>query len=85
MILAVEWNGDKITSIQFLGLVMCMLGVSGHVWQKHKKSKSIENRYGIVGSDDNKHLTLPESDTDDSVGSNSSTEVLFDILNRRHS
>lgn len=85
MILAAKLNGDKMTSVQFVGLVICMIGVSGHVWQKYKNSKSIENRYGIVGSDDNKHLTLPESDTDDSVSSNSSTEVLFDILNRRQS
>lgn len=80
-----EWNGDKITLLKFLGLVLCMIGVTGHVWQKVTNSGSVENRYGIVSDNDNKHLTLPESDSDDSDGSDNSTEVLFDILNRRHS
>lgn len=83
MILAVEWNGDKMTTMKFLGLGMCMIGVTGHVLQKF--SRSIENRYGIIDNEDNKHLTLPDSDSDDSGDSNSSTEVLFDILNRRRS
>jgi len=78
----VEWNGDKMTTMKFLGLAMCMIGVIGHVWQKF--SRSIENRYGIIDNEDNKHLTLPDSDSD-SGDSNSSTEVLFDILNRRRS
>lgn len=82
-----EWNGDKMTFIQFVGLTLCMFGVIGHVWQKYKNSNQMSNdsRYGVIGDDDNKHLTLPESDSDDSGNSNSSTEVLFDILNRRHS
>lgn len=74
-----------MNSVQFVGLIMCITGVSGHVWQKYTNSKSIESRYGIVGEDDNQHLTLPDSDSEDSADSNSSTEVLFDILNRRHS
>uniref|UniRef100_A0A2S2QZ72 Solute carrier family 35 member C2 n=1 Tax=Sipha flava TaxID=143950 RepID=A0A2S2QZ72_9HEMI len=85
LILAVEWNGDKITLMKFLGLIMCMIGVIGHVWQKYTNSVSIENRYGIISNNDNKHLTLPESYSDDSDESNNSTEMLFDILNRRHS
>ncbi|VVC45032.1 Sugar phosphate transporter domain [Cinara cedri] len=84
LILAVEWNGDKMNSAKFLGLALCMIGVFGHVWQKYINSRSIDSRYGIIG-DDNKHLTLPESDSDDSEYSNSSNEVLFDILNRRNS
>ncbi|XP_026810669.1 solute carrier family 35 member C2 isoform X3 [Rhopalosiphum maidis] len=83
LILAVEWNGDKLTTMKYLGLAMCMIGVIGHVWQKF--SRSIENQYGIIDNEDNKHLTLPDSDSDDSDDSNSSTEVLFDILNRRRS
>lgn len=86
MILAVEWNGDKMTTTKLLGLAMCMVGVIGHVWKKYSNFKSTENPYGIIGSGgevDNKHLTLPESDTDDD--SDDSTEVLFDILNRRRS
>lgn len=86
LILAVEWNGDKMTTLKFVGLLMCMTGVIGHVWQKYINARSNENRYGIIGDEDNKHLTLPESeDSDDSYDSNSSTEVLFDILNRRNS
>lgn len=86
LILAVEWNGDKMTTLKFVGLLMCMTGVIGHVWQKCINARSNENRYGIIGDEDNKHLTLPESeDSDDSYDSNSSTEVLFDILNRRNS
>lgn len=79
-----EWNGDKMTSTKYLGLALCMVGVFGHMWQKYRNSRSIESRYGIIG-DDNKHLTLPESDSDDSGDSNSSNEVLFDIINRRSS
>lgn len=71
--------------MKFLGLVMCMIGVTGHVWKKYTNNNLITNRYGIVDSEDNKHLTLPESDNDESDDSNSSTEILFDILNRRHS
>lgn len=78
-----EWNGDKITTMKFLGFAMCMIGIIGHVWQKF--SRSIENRYGIIDINDAKHLTLPDSDSDDSGDSNSSTQVLFDILNRRNS
>lgn len=85
MILAVEWNGDKITLLKFFGLVMCMIGVIGHAWQKFTSSESIENRYGILSDSDNKHLTLPDSDSDDTDDSNNSTEMLFDILNIRHS
>lgn len=84
LILAVEWSGDKMNSTKYLGLALCMIGVFGHVLQKYKNSKSNKNRYGVIG-DDNKHLTLPESDSDDSEDSNSSNEVLFDILNRRNS
>lgn len=82
-----EWNGDKMTFLQFVGLTLCILGVTGHVWQKYKNSNQMSNdsKYGVIGDGDIKHLTLPESDSDDSCNSNSSTEVLFDILNRRHS
>lgn len=60
-----------------------MVGVCGHLWQKYTNYyRSMENRYGILSDDDNKHLTLPESDIDESDDSNSSTEMLFDILNR---
>lgn len=85
MILAVEWYGDKMNIMKFLGLTLCMIGITGHMWKKYKSSRSSENRYGIIDVDDNKHLTIPESDSDDLSDSNSSTEVLFDILNRRHS
>lgn len=72
--------------MKFLGLAMCMTGVIGHVWQKYSNVRTIENRYGIIGEESNKHLTLPESeDSDDSDNSNSSTEVLFNVLNKRHS
>lgn len=79
-----EWNGDKMNTMQFIGLSLCILGVSVHVWRKYTNSKLIENRYGIIDNDDNTHLTLPESDSEESSNSNSSTEVLFDILNRRN-
>lgn len=83
MVLAVEWNGDQINTMKFLGLVLCMIGVFGYVWQKYTNYyRSMENQYGILSNDDNKHLTLPESDVDESDNSNSSTEMLFDILNR---
>lgn len=85
LILAVEWNGDKMTTMKLLGLALCMVGVIGHLWKKYSNLKSTENRYGIIGDnqeEDNKRLTLPESsDTDEN--SDNSTEVLFDILNRR--
>lgn len=75
-----------MTTMKFFGLVMCLIGVSGHMWKKFTNSEIIENRYGIVDTeDDNKHLTLPENVYDDSDDSNSSTEVLFDILNKRYS
>lgn len=80
-----EWNGDKMTAMKLLGLTLCMVGVIGHVWQKFSNVRSIENRYGIINDEDNKHLTLPESDSNDSDDSNDSTQMLFDILNRRHS
>jgi len=85
LVLAVEWNGDKMTIMQLLGLGICMLGVIVHVRQKYINSKSIENQYGLINNEDNKHLTLPETDSDDSADSYNSTEVLFDILNRRNS
>lgn len=85
MILAVEWNGDNMTTMKFAGLVMCLIGVSGHVWKKYTSTTLIENRYGIIGCEDNKNLTLPGSDSDDSDDSNSSADVLFDVLNRRQS
>lgn len=85
LILAVEWNGDKMTTTKLLGLAMCMVGVVGHVWKKYSNFKSTEKRYGVIGNgeEDNKQLTMPETDTEED--SCDSTEVLFDILNRRHS
>jgi len=74
-----------MTTTKLLGLAMCMVGVIGHVWKKYSNFKSTEKRYGVIGNseEDNKQLTLPETDTEED--SCDSTEVLFNILNRRHS
>ncbi|XP_050430442.1 solute carrier family 35 member C2-like isoform X3 [Adelges cooleyi] len=61
LVLAVEYNGDIMTSMKLLGLALCMTGVISHVWHKYKTNRSIESRYGILGNEDNKHLTRPES------------------------
>jgi len=48
-------------------------------------SKSVENQYSIIDNEVDKHWTLSDSDSDDSGDLNSSTELFFDILNKRRS
>lgn len=84
MILAVECNGDTMTPLKFIGLTLCLCGVVGHVWHKYNANRSIESRYGIINNEDSKHLTHIESEElNDSDDSDDSTQVLFDIINRR--
>ncbi|XP_050535353.1 solute carrier family 35 member C2-like isoform X3 [Daktulosphaira vitifoliae] len=84
LVLAVECNGDKMTPLKILGLALCLCGVIGHVWHKYNASRPIESRYGIINNEDNKHLTRIESeDMNDSDSTDDSTQVLFDIINRR--
>lgn len=43
LILAVEVNGDQMSVINMLGLVMCLAGIACHIVHKFSTSKHIQN------------------------------------------
>lgn len=92
VILAVQWNGDKLSAINVIGLIVCLLGITTHVIHKIKTIQPKTTSYKI-GYDENERQELGEYLINDvnvnhydysseSEGEHSDTQVLFDILNR---
>lgn len=87
--LAVRWNGDQLSHINILGLIICIFGITSHVVHKIRTMPSKPNNhfgyetekyelgdYLIEGSVQGTHYSS-ESEAD-----HSDTQVLFDILNK---
>lgn len=92
LILAVVCNGDKMSPLNFVGLLVCLGGIISHVAHKiqttHLSSTTTRfhdfevEKFEVSESlinDSVDHLTV----SSDSETEHSDTQVLFDILNRR--
>lgn len=82
LVLAVEWEGNNMTLLNFIGLLLCLGGIIFHVIHK-AKSTVVNNKHYI---DEASARFLPEgsSSSEDETGhEDSSTEVLFSVLNSR--
>lgn len=90
MTLAVFLNGDPMSTINFVGLLMCLGGITTHVIHKiknipkgnqmrfhgfHNDNRELEESL-MINSED---LTYMSSESD---GEQSDSQVLFNILNR---
>lgn len=91
VILAVEWNGDRLSAVNVIGLVVCLLGISSHVAHKIKTIQprvsalkvGYENERQELGEYLINDVNISHYDySSESEGEHSDTQVLFDILNR---
>lgn len=91
VILAVEWNGDRLSAINVIGLVVCLLGISSHVVHKIKTIQPRTSTFKVAYENERQELgeylindvNLNHYDySSESDGERSDTQVLFDILNR---
>ncbi|RZF33713.1 hypothetical protein LSTR_LSTR007741 [Laodelphax striatellus] len=86
VILAVKWTGDTMSSLNFAGLLLCLGGILCHVLHK---SRTAATAASTAMADEAAAKFLPEGSTssedDDDGGGreDSSTEVLFSVLNSR--
>ncbi|BET02714.1 solute carrier family 35 member [Nesidiocoris tenuis] len=87
--LAIEWNGDVMSRLNFEGLLLCMGGIILHVVHKLVKTrKSFEHQSHkqIIDEASARFLAdvgTTDDEEDDENGENSSTEVLFSVLHSR--
>lgn len=82
LVLAYEWNGDKMTVVNFVGLLICLGGIVSHVIYKAKQVDY--NRFKRANNDSSATFVpiLNYSSDEDSANfdEDSATEVLFNIL-----
>uniref|UniRef100_A0A0V0G906 Putative solute carrier family 35 member c2 n=1 Tax=Triatoma dimidiata TaxID=72491 RepID=A0A0V0G906_TRIDM len=96
LILAFEWNGDRMSGLNFVGLLCCLGGIICHVVHKTTKTAKINAGQAEIAASLNKPLldeasarfladvtTSTDEEDDDHGGENSSTEVLFSVLHSR--
>lgn len=94
VVLAVQWNGDILSNLNIIGLIVCLFGISSHIIHKIKTmpSRSTKRVYS-TGHErhelaeyliDNASMTHYNSYSSESDG-HSDTEELFNILNRHES
>lgn len=82
LVLAYEWTGDKMTLVNFFGLLLCLGGVVSHVLYKARHVERIRQK---TWNDEASASFLPVvSNSSDDENANfdddSSTEVLFNVL-----
>lgn len=85
--LAIEWNGDIMSKLNFVGLLLCLAGIGLHVARRSAKeaqknqirTKSMEEAAVRFLSQDD----VTASSDDDENKDDSSTEVLFSVLHSR--
>lgn len=89
LILAVEWNGDQMSFVNFIGLLVCLTGISSHVIHKiqHPNMKS-SNQHYLEDRESNFELGEPliSERTEllsESEDEKSDTQELFNILHSR--
>lgn len=90
--LAVKWNGDKLSQINVIGLLVCLIGIISHVVHKVRIIQALSVPRSYEYEDDklelNKSLITnnPSGTTmylsSDSDDEHSDTQELFNILNR---
>ncbi|CAH1395154.1 unnamed protein product [Nezara viridula] len=83
--LAIEWNGDVMSKLNFVGLLFCLAGICLHVFKRGSK-ESNRNRGRSKSLDEASARFLAEataSSDDDDNRDDSSTEVLFSVLQSR--
>lgn len=87
LVLAVEWNGDQLSPINVVGLLVCLSGIICHVIHKIQttakysaKSYEIQAERHELGE----HLMIEEHHYD--IGSESDersdTQILFEVIGR---
>ncbi|CAH1169688.1 unnamed protein product [Phaedon cochleariae] len=87
LVLAVQWNGDELSPLNVLGLIVCLCGISFHVVHKIRTQTSVKSPTRSYETVDDIGEHLMKGNTlyglsEDSEEDKSDTEVLFDILNR---
>ena len=91
LVLAVKWNGDELSQINVVGLLVCLIGIISHVVHKVRIIQALSVPRLYEYEDDklelNKSLITNPSGTtmylsSDSDDEHSDTQELFNILNR---
>ncbi|RZB40652.1 solute carrier family 35 member C2 [Asbolus verrucosus] len=86
LVLAVEWNGDKLSGINVLGLLICLSGITCHVLHKLKTSSHAMAKTYEVQAEHHElgeQLILNEDthyDVSSESDERSDTQILFNIL-----
>lgn len=99
LVLAVQFNGDQLSVMNILGLIMCLIGICSHVIHKfaiYSKNRTEVSAVTFDSSIEQANIQnhtgqrmpllddLGNSESDDSQNDNqNSSEVIFDVLNRR--
>lgn len=84
--MAVEWNGDEMTSINLAGLLLCLGGIVCHVIHKAVNSNSEATTivHKPLLDEASAHFLAEDTSTEEEVTrDDSSTEILFSVLNSR--
>uniref|UniRef100_A0A1B6FYX5 Sugar phosphate transporter domain-containing protein n=1 Tax=Cuerna arida TaxID=1464854 RepID=A0A1B6FYX5_9HEMI len=88
IILAVEWNGDQMTAINAIGLLFCLGGIICHVISKAMSSSAdrvpTPLHKPLLDQASAQFLAEDSSTEDERHRDDSSTEVLFSVLNSRN-
>ena len=88
LVLAVEWNGDEMTPMNVAGLLLCLGGIVCHVVHKSLKSNGEQQKSTILHKplldEASAHFLADDSSSEEEVTrDDSSTEILFSVLNSR--
>lgn len=97
LVLAVELNGDQLSVMNILGLIMCLMGICSHVihkfsiYSKNRTEVSVQFDKNVEQANIQNHTgqrmplldDLGNSESDDSHDNQNSSEVIFDVLKRR--
>lgn len=86
LVLAVEWNGDEMTLINVAGLLLCLGGIVCHVVHKafnsNKEAPTVLHKPLL--DEASAHFLAEDTSTEEEVTrDDSSTEILFSVLNSR--
>lgn len=84
LIIAVEWNGDEMSALNALGLLVCLCGISSHVIHKIRNT-SVPKENDYYEETDNMELSTSlinnaEMLKDSSEDEHSDTQELFNVL-----
>uniref|UniRef100_A0A1B6DWT4 Sugar phosphate transporter domain-containing protein n=2 Tax=Clastoptera arizonana TaxID=38151 RepID=A0A1B6DWT4_9HEMI len=85
LVLDAEWNGNQMTKLNFIGLLVLFGGIVSHVIHKALKTRAESSRIPGKNLDEaSAHFLADDSSSDEeNPNDDSSTEVLFSVLNSR--